>query len=78
MVHRYFAVRVSSDRGSNIYRLIGLANETDKLHTPSSGDWPDYLILTTQNESDWVPIVELSVSPMSGRYLVNCSLTVEQ
>lgn len=78
MVHRYFAVRVSSDRGSNIYRLIGRAKETDKPHAHRSVDWPDYLILTTENESDWLPVVELTLSPMTARYSVNCALAVEQ
>ena len=77
MLHRYFAVRVHSDRGSNIYRIIGLADETDKTHIPRAGAWPDHLILTTENESDWVPTVELTLSPITARYSVNCALAVE-
>lgn len=77
MLHRFFAVRVSSERGSNIYRLIGLAKDTDKTHIPRTGGFPDCLVLTTEDATDWISVVELSVSPF-GRLTVNARLTVEQ
>ena len=78
MLHRYFAVRVSSDRGPNVYRLIGLAKDADKTHKPIRAGFPDFLILATENESEWLPTVTLSVSPLTHRYLVDCAMTVEQ
>ena len=78
MLHRYFAVRVSSDRGTNVYRLIGLAQDTDKTHKPLGAGFPDFLVLTTENESDWLPTVTLSVSPLTHRYFVDCAMAVEQ
>lgn len=78
MLHRYFAVRVSSERGANIYRLIGLAKDTDKTHIPRAGKLPDYLVLTTENSANWVSVVVLSASPIFGRFTVDARLTVEQ
>ena len=77
MVYRFFAVRVTSERGSNIYRLVGLAKPEDKTHSPKVGHWPDYLILTG-NETNWNPIVTLSISPLSGKMFVDTNLSVEQ
>lgn len=77
MLHRYFAVNVDSERGSNIYRLIGPAKETDRTASAAPGRWPAHLVLTTEKESNWVPVVELKVSPISGRLSVDYGLTVE-
>lgn len=78
MLHRYFAVNVTSLRGPNIYRLVGLAKDTDRTARAATGKWPAYLVLTTENASNWVPVVELRISPISGRLLVDYGLTVEQ
>lgn len=78
MLHRYFAVNVASLRGPNIYRLVGLAKDSDRTARAAPGKWPEYLVITTDNASNWVPVVELRVSAISGRLLVDYGLTVEQ
>ena len=77
MTHRYFAVNVDSDLGGNIYRLIGLAAETDRTAAAARGKWPAYIIVTMEDEIEWVPVVELSVSPISGRLYASHGLAVE-
>ena len=78
MQHRYLAVNVASVRGSNIYRLVGLAEYSDRTASAAPGRWPAHLVLTTENETDWVPVVSLGVSPISGRFEVGYGFTVEQ
>ena len=78
MQHRYLAVNVASVRGSNIYRLVGLAKHSDRTAGSAPGKWPAHLVLTTENETDWVPVVSLGVSPISGRFGVDCWLNVER
>lgn len=78
MRHRYLAVNVASVRGPNIYRLVGLAKYSDRTASAAPGRWPAHLVLTTENETNWAPVVSLGVSPTSGRFEVDYWLTVEQ
>ena len=77
MRHRYLAVNVDSVRGPNIYRLVGLAKYSDRTASAAPGRWPAHLVLTTENETDWVPVVSLWVSPISGRLEVDYGLPVD-
>lgn len=68
---RYVAVKVSSDRGPNVYRLVGPASADDAEIKHSRYGWPEQVIVLFE-EKDYVPVFQLSISTLApNRYLTN-------
>lgn len=79
MTYRYTAVRVASDRGPNVYRLVGPATDTDKGVPHPRYGWPEQVVVVLRSEDHYRPTIELTASSLRpGVLLTNAvGITVE-
>ncbi len=80
MTHRYIANKVASDRGPNIYRLVGPAADTEKGVPHPRFGWPDQVVVLLLSDHHYRPVIELTASSLHpGRFLTNAiGITVEE
>lgn len=64
MSQRYVAVRVTSEIGPNVYRLIGPAKEDDKAIPHPRYGWPEQVIALLKDERNYRPTVRIIASTM--------------
>lgn len=72
MSQRYIAVRVVSEIGQNVYRLIGPAGDGDKAIPHQRYGWPEQIIVILKEERYYRPTVQITTSAMvPGRFLTD-------
>lgn len=75
---RMIAVQVSSDRGPNRYRIIGLAKEFDKTVRLNPRGYPAQIIIHIEEE-DYTSVFSIVISPLTGAFVADVkSFTLEE